>query len=257
MALTSQSITATSGRMRTSRVYVENELSVGADISLDKAASHYLRHVLRLKTGAAVVLFNGSDSRDYYCIIDVDGKQARVSIEKSASPNTESTLRSEIIQGLSRSDHNDWMIQKTTELGVNRISLFNAERTQNHLRPARLKKKLAHWQAIAISACEQCGRVIIPAISFYPDLEQAMEACDNDCRVLLDFDGQKFDHPLESNSAKDISILLGPEGGLSEAEISRAKNAGFKPVSLGSRILRVETAAVVALSIALSNVGDI
>jgi len=243
--------------MRISRVYVGDELSVGADITLDKAASHYLQHVLRLKSGAAVVLFNGIEARDYYGIIQVDGKLTRVSIERSAGVISESALKSEIIQGLSRSDHSDWMIQKTTELGVNRITLFNAERTQGHLKPAQLENKLVHWQAIAISACEQCGRVIVPEINFYSSLDRAMEACDSDDRVLLDIDGPKLNHLLQSKSPNGISILLGPEGGLSEAEIGIARKFGFDLASLGPRVLRTETAAVVALAIVQAGIGDL
>jgi len=243
--------------MRISRVYTGAELVVGEEISLDKFQSHYLKHVLRLKSGAAVVLFNGYDGRDYYSTIDVDGKLAKVSIEKSASTETESTLRSEIIQGLSRADHNDWMIQKTTELGVNRINLFNAERTQGHLKPAQLEKKLAHWRAIAISACEQCGRVIVPEINFYSSLDQAMDACYSDGRGLLDIDGPKLNHLLQSKSPNGIAILLGPEGGLSEAEIDIARKFGFDAVSVGPRVLRTETAAVVGLSIVQAAIGDL
>jgi 16S rRNA (uracil1498-N3)-methyltransferase len=243
--------------MRISRVYVGEALSVGAEIRLDKAASHYLKHVLRLNTGAAVVLFNGIDDKDYYSSVDVEGKLARVSIEKSTDSHTESSLHSEIIQGLSRSDHSDWMIQKTTELGVNRITLFNAERTQSHLKPAQLEKKLAHWQAVAISACEQCGRAIVPQITFYTNLDRAMETCQNNSRVLLDFDGPEFSSLVQSKSINGISILLGPEGGLSKTEINTARKFGFEAASLGPRVLRTETAAVVALAIVQAGIGDL
>ncbi len=243
--------------MRISRVYVGDELWVGAAITLDRAASHYLKQVLRLKSGAAVVLFNGIDGRDYTGIVNVDGKLVRVNIEKSTGVRAESAVKSEILLGLSRSDHIDWTIQKTTELGVNRISLFNAERTQSHLQAAQLEKKLAHWRTVAISACEQCGRALVPEIKFYPGLETALEACANKRRVLLDFDGPVFPGLLQSESSNGISILLGPEGGLSEAEINCARQSGFAAANLGPRVLRTETAAVVALAIVQATIGDL
>lgn len=243
--------------MRISRVYVGDELSLGADITLDKAASHYLKQVLRLKSGAAVVLFNGIDGRDYAGIVNVDRKLVRVNIEKSTGVSAESAVKSEILQGLSRFDHIDWSIQKTTELGVNRITLFNVERSQSHLQAARLEKKLAHWRAVAISACEQCGRALVPEIKFYPGLETALKACSNKRRVLLDFDGPVFHSLMQSEPSHDISILLGPEGGLSEAEINSARKSGFAAASLGPRVLRTETAAVVALAIVQATIGDL
>ena len=190
MARISRCITATS--MRISRVYVGDELWVGADITLDKAASHYLKQVLRLKSGAVMVLFNGIDGR--------------AQPEPSASsPDREKT------------------------------------------RPL----------AGAISASEQCGRALVPEIKFYPSLETALEACANKRRVLLDFDGPVFHSLLQSEPSNGITILLGPEGGLSDAEINSARKTGFAAASLGPRVLRTETAAVVALAIVQATIGDL
>jgi 16S rRNA (uracil1498-N3)-methyltransferase len=242
--------------MRSVRVHVDAELAVGADIALPQAQSHYLKHVLRLKPGALLQLFNGVDSFDYQAVLGADGKRLCASIEAASVVTTESPLRSEIIQGLGHADHMDWMIQKTTELGVSRISIFPSERTQAPLKSARLEKKRQHWRGVAISACEQCGRAILPAIHYHDNLAHALAACTSDLRLLLEFSGAPL--PTALHAPRDsIAILLGPEGGLNPGEIELGKSAGFIPVSLGPRVLRTETAATSALAIAQALQGDL
>jgi len=242
--------------VRISRVHVDVELVVGEEISLDKPRGHYLKHVLRLNSGAALLLFNGREAIDYHATLDFEGKKVIARIGQATSLNTESKLNSEIIQGSGRADHMDWMVQKTTELGVNKISLFNAERTQSPLKPAQLEKKLAHWQGVAISACEQSGRALVPEINFYIHLQQALAASAIEFKLLLDFDGDSLVSSLPT-ACSAVSILLGPEGGLSQCEIELAKSAAFTAVKLGPRILRTETAATAALAIVQSTLGDL
>ena len=178
--------------MRISRVHIGAQLVVGEEISLDKPQGHYLKHVLRLKSGAALLLFNGREAIDYKATLDFDGKKVSARIDRAMPLRTESRLGSEIIQGLGRADHMDWTIQKTTELGAGKISLFNAERTQSPLKPAQLEKKLAHWQGVAISACEQSGRALVPEINFYNHLQQALATSTIEFKLLLDFDGDSL-----------------------------------------------------------------
>jgi 16S rRNA (uracil1498-N3)-methyltransferase len=242
--------------MRISRVYIGTDLVSGQIIALDKAQSHYLKNVLRLKPGAAFFLFNGRAAVDFDARLRVDGKQLTAEIGAAHPLTTESRLTSEVIQGLGRADHTDWMIQKTTELGVNKISIFNAERTQSPLKSAQLEKKLAHWQGVAISACEQCGRAIIPEIVFHARLEQALEALPESLKLLLDFDGKLLASALQTPQSS-VSILLGPEGGLNQQEIDLARDSGFQSVSLGTRVLRFETAATSALTIIQSSLDDL
>jgi 16S rRNA (uracil1498-N3)-methyltransferase len=150
----------------------------------------------------------------------------------------------------------DWMIQKTTELGISKISLFNAERTQSPLKSTQLEKKLAHWQRIVISACEQSGRALLPEIRFHSHLQQALAASIIEFKLLLDFDGGSLVSALQTPCAA-VSVLLGPEGGLSQSEIELAKSADFTPVRLGPRVLRTETAATAALTIVQATLGDL
>jgi len=242
--------------MRRVRVHVDAELAAGTDIALPQAQSHYLKHVLRLKPGAALCLFNGREASDYPAELIGDGKQLAAGVHSKQSVTTESALHSEIIQGLGRADHMDWMIQKTTELGVNHISLFHAERSQTRLKSAQLQKKLAHWRGVAISACEQSGRCILPSIHFHDDLAQALAACSVELRLLLEFSGAALQSELQL-PRESIAILLGPEGGLDPREIELGRASAFTPVSLGPRVLRTETAATSALAIAQTLLGDL
>jgi len=242
--------------MRISRVHIDTELAVGEEISLDKFQSHYLKHVLRLKSGAALFLFNGREAVDYHAVLVFEGKKVNAKINAATLLNNESGINSEIIQGLGRADHMDWTIQKTTELGVNKISLFNAERTQSPLKSAQLEKKLAHWRGVAISACEQSGRALLPQVNFHASLDQAISASIIETKLLLDFDGAALASAL-SSPCSAVSILLGPEGGLSPAEIQLAKAASLASVKLGPRVLRTETAATAALAIVQATLGDL
>jgi len=243
--------------MRITRVHVEDELEVGAEIVLAQAQSHYLKHVLRLKPGAALVLFDGRQAIDFYSVLTADGKKLGARIDSAAVIETESNLVVDLIQGLGRADHMDWMIQKTTELGVSRIALFNAERSQTPLKPAQLEKKMQHWRSVAISACEQSGRTILPEITFDRHFDQALGSSTFDCKLLLDFSGDSLASVLQQQPpGTPLAILLGPEGGLNPTEIELAKTNGFAAVTLGPRVLRTETAATSALAIAQSLIGD-
>ena len=244
--------------MRISRIFIGESLAVGSSISLSNTASHYLRNVLRLKAGDEVALFNGEDDFDYYAQLEINGKQANAIVLSRKYLETESSLDTEIIQGLGRADHIDLSIQKCTELGVKNITLFNAEYSQIPLKPNQRDRRLAHWQAIAVKACEQCGRHKPPHIRFFKSLGDAFKASTRECKLLLDFDTPGLPNYLSSAKPdKQVSLLVGPEGGLSKTEISSAKIQGFYRVSLGPRILRTETAAIAGLTIIQSCWGDL
>ena len=245
--------------MRLSRIFVQQPLNEGARLLIDSDTSHYLRNVLRLKAGAVVALFNGDDYCDYPSLLSYQGKQAIAHVQSQVSATTESELPTEIVQGLSRSDRMDWMIQKTTELGVKRISIFNALHSQIPLKPRQTDKRLTHWQAVAIKACEQSGRHRPPQINFYHGLAELLdEPVNRDVRFLLDFEGEGLQSfSVKRNALQLISLLVGPEGGLAESEIKQARDSGFESVRLGPRVLRTETAAITALAIVQSMWGDL
>ena len=243
--------------MRISRVYVDTELAEGETVTLGKPQSHYLKNVLRLKPGAALILFNGREAVDYRATLLRAGGRIEAAIESALPLATESPLDSEIIQGLGRADHVDWALQKCTELGVARFTIFNAARSQGSLKAAQIERKLAHWRGVAISACEQCGRTLLPKIEFRASLAEALAVPRDSVRLLLDFDARPLAAVLpEFDKPAGVTLLLGPEGGLDDTEIAAAHEAGFAPVKLGPRVLRTETAAVAALAIVQAALGD-
>ena len=242
--------------MRLPRVYIGTELASGRVIELDRGQGHYLKNVLRLKPGAAFFLFDGRSASDYAARLLADGKRLKAEIGAARQLDTEPMLDCEIVQGLGRGDHMDWTIQKTTELGVRRIRMFNAERTQSPLKAAQTEKKLQHWRGVAISACEQCGRAILPQIVFHANLARTLADVDSRLRLLLDFSGESLAAALPDKK-RPVSLLLGPEGGLSPREIELATASAYRPVSLGTRVLRTETAATAALAIVQSKLGDL
>ncbi|MBL7003655.1 MAG: 16S rRNA (uracil(1498)-N(3))-methyltransferase [Gammaproteobacteria bacterium] len=243
--------------MRTSRLFSPVELLQGAIVQLDAKQSHYLSKVLRLKTGEKVIFFDGVSHFDYQAVIIEIGKKVSVEIESKQPNHKESPLDIAIYQALSKSEHIDLTLQKCTELGVNSFTIFNSERTQNHLKSKVLEKKLKHWESVIQSACEQCGRSITPKIKFSANLNSVLEQTGTRQLYLLDFLGKPIQQALKNEDLNSVGILLGAEGGLSNSEIQLAEQSGFKKIYLGSRVLRTETAAMTATALFQLLKGDL
>ncbi|MBL4819545.1 MAG: 16S rRNA (uracil(1498)-N(3))-methyltransferase [Gammaproteobacteria bacterium] len=239
--------------MRSSRIYFAEKLTSANLIDLDGEVAHYLLRVLRLKTGDGFSLFNSSDGE--YCaeIISIQRSQLTAKINEPVINKADPKLVINLGLGLSRGERMDYAIQKSTELGVGTITPLLTARSEVKLPQDRLDKKHQHWQKVAISACEQCGRNAIPTINAPATLEQWV--AENSPGLVLDHRGterieqQKFDNA--------VSLLVGPEGGLSEEELQTARQNQFAVVKAGPRILRTETAPVVALSLVQYLFGDI
>ena len=237
--------------MRLSRFFIDSPLALGTH-SLPEAAAHYIGRVLRLPAGAAVQLFDGSGMEFRGELLEVGKKQVSVQLHEQVPGLPESSLRIHLGQGLSRGERMDWAIQKVTELGVAEITPIVSERCEVRLKDERADKRLAHWRQIAISACEQCGRSVIPQINPPVTLAEwlSVEAA---LKLVL----HPVAEPLASHQPPaTLAFLIGPEGGLSDAEVEQATRAGFLPARLGPRVLRTETAPVVALSVAQQLWGD-
>lgn len=245
--------------MRLPRLFLDAELETGQEIDLPRDRAHYLLHVLRLTPGARLTVFDGRRPQDFSAeLIQAGRKQARLRLGTARANPLESPLDSLLIQAVGKPDSIDWLVQKTTELGLRRLRLFNAERTQTPLRGARRAKKLAHWRAIAASACEQCGRSLLPGIDFVEEYDSALVVEGERSRLMLDFDGTAHPSALGKPSAPSaLACLIGPEGGLSAAEIDHARQAGYAGWRLGPRVLRMETAAVTALALMQQAAGDL
>ena len=237
--------------MRLSRFFIDAPLSLGSQ-QLPDAPAHHISRVLRLATGAAVQLFDGSGQEYRGELVEVGKKQVIVELREQLPGMAESGLRVHLGQGLSRGERMDWAIQKATELGVAELTPIVSERCEVRLKDERADKRLAHWRQIAISACEQCGRSVVPIIHA-PVALQDWLTLDADLKLVL----HPLADPIASHQRPDsLAFLIGPEGGLSDSEIDQARSAEFLPARLGPRVLRTETAPVVALSVAQQLWGD-
>ncbi|MDD1014088.1 16S rRNA (uracil(1498)-N(3))-methyltransferase [Pseudomonas rubra] len=238
--------------MRLSRFFIDAPLSLG-EHDLPEAQAHYIGRVLRMAAGDAVQLFDGSGQEFRGQLLEVGKKAVRVQLDEAFAGQADSSLHIHLGQGLSRGERMDWAIQKATELGVAAITPIVSERCEVRLKDERADKRLAHWRQVAISACEQCGRSSVPVIHPPQLLADWLKACDEDLKLVL--------HPvaepmISHQKPASLAFLIGPEGGLSEAEVEQAKGAGFHAARLGPRVLRTETAPVVALSVAQQLWGD-
>ncbi len=243
--------------MRLSRFYTDTELEIGNSIDLPVATSHYISHVLRLKNSQEIILFNGQQAFDYSSTIEISKKKVSATPISRKINNVESPIKTIILQAIGKPEHIDFIIQKATELGISEIHLFNSQRTQTHLKGSRLEKKLTHWKGIIISACEQCGRSHLPNLHFQTSFENSLAPAVESNKLILDFDGSSMSE-LTSQLNPDLtfSMLIGPEGGLTEAEIGLAGKVGFLPCILGPRTLRMETAALSIINIIQHQFGD-
>lgn len=238
--------------MRLSRFFVDAPLSLGRH-ELPEAQAHYMARVLRLAVGAPVQLFDGSGVEFLGELVEVSKKAVFVEVHEQIAGLAESPLHLHLGQGLSRGERMDWAIQKATELGVSAITPIVSERCEVRLKDERADKRLAHWRQIAISACEQCGRSVLPVI--HPPLTLAEWLAQTDAALKLVL--HPVAEPLTSHEKPaSLAFLIGPEGGLSDAEVQQAQKAGFLAARLGPRVLRTETAPVVALSVAQQLWGD-
>ena len=246
--------------MRISRLYHAEQLSCGEETTLSAEASSHLVKVLRTKPGSTVVLFNG-DGCDYQATtLDNNPRKTRVSIETKIEKSNESNLDISLIQGISRHDRMDATIQKSIELGVNRIIPVLCQRSNAKLDTPKREKKRSHWKKIAISACEQSGRSRIPEID---EIIPLNELClHKDDWLKPDAEKLLLD-PMSSTRLKNIDIndsaieiLIGPEGGLNAEEITRLNDSGFTSICFGPRILRTETAGPAVISALQTLWGD-
>jgi 16S rRNA (uracil1498-N3)-methyltransferase len=238
------------------RVYCDSPLAEGSRLRLGEAIAHHLLHVLRLKPGAELVLFDGRGG-EYHGRLVATGKQwLEVEAGAHQAVRRESSLRITLGQAVSRGERMDYTLQKAVELGVQAIQPLDTEHSQARPGAARLDKKLRHWREVARAAAEQSGRERVPEV--YPPLPLAAWLATLPApalKLLLDPGASQGLAALAP--AADLCLLSGPEGGLSEAERALARQRGFTGIRLGPRILRTETAAVACLAALQTLWGDL
>ena len=229
----------------------------GAQLTLEKDPSRHIARTLRMRAGDRLCLFDGSGHEAAATIAEIGRDAVTVLLESPVPIDRESPLAVTLAIGVSRGDSMDTVVQKATELGVQRIRPLLSERTGVRLDARRWAKKVEHWRRVAISACEQCGRNVMPTVDGPLPLDAFLAAGNGDIdqlRLLL--------HPGENTSTlpdqcSAVALLVGPEGGFSDAEVAAAMDAGFVGMQLGPRILRTETAPLAALSLLQARWGDL
>ena len=242
--------------MRITRIFVEQKLIGGKGVGLPEQAGLHLTRVLRLEPGAQITLFDGTGG-EYQGTLERDGKNWWAKVGSHDTVERESSLAITLLQGVARGERMDMILQKATELGVTRIVPLLAERSVVKVDEKLRARKQEHWQAIAISACEQCGRNRIPEITAPRSLGDALTMLPADsARCLLAADGAAPLASLPHQAGRHIVLLIGPEGGLADNERRFAQANGFVAYRLGPRILRTETAGLAALATLQALGGD-
>ncbi len=240
--------------MRIPRIYTAQTLVTGDLIQLEEAASHHLSKVLRMQAGRELILFNGAGGEFAATINEVSKKYVSVLIAEHTADNRESSLQLELAIGISRGERFEWVLQKATELGVTKITPLITERTEVKTGGDRQEKLQDRWQHILISACEQCQRNLLPELSAPMQISDWLNTVNADLRFVLHHRDSKT-LPAEQKP-QSVSLLIGPEGGLSENEIALAQAKNFAALTLGPRVLRTETAPVAAISLVQYLWGD-
>ncbi|HEU4601958.1 MAG TPA: 16S rRNA (uracil(1498)-N(3))-methyltransferase [Steroidobacteraceae bacterium] len=243
--------------MRLNRIHTPGPLATGIEIALPPAGAYHIARVLRMREGAPLALFDGEGHEFQAEIVRVDGDKVFAKVGNAVPVTTESPLRITLIQGVSRSERMDWTLQKATELGVTSIAPVLTSRSVVRLDEKQAAKKQQHWQGIVSGACEQCGRARIPQIHAPTSLRNYFANVRKEgLRLVLSPSAPGSLAGLASLPTK-VELLIGPEGGLDDEELTSAQKAGFMPVRLGPRVLRTETAGVVALTVLQALWGDL
>jgi 16S rRNA (uracil1498-N3)-methyltransferase len=247
--------------MRLTRVFVAEALAGRDTITLPEGPAGHLTRVLRLATGATLRVFDGHGGEYDATLCAIAKRSVTLALGVHHAIERESPLRLTLLQGISRGERMDLIVQKATELGVTRLRPLRAQRSNVKLDADGGERKLAHWAGISISACEQSGRNTLPLLLPPLPVADACAADDSGLQLLLAVDGaqplpQLLREAGPAALARGITLLIGPEGGLDDAEEAAARRAGFRSCLLGPRVLRTETAPLAALATLQALAGD-
>lgn len=242
-----------------SRIYFPGEIPVHGRCALGSGQAHHVARVLRLTTGDRLTLFDGQGNEYEAVIVRVTNAAVTIDIGDRRTVDRESPLAVTLAQGISSGERMDYTVQKAVELGVAVIQPLETSRSVVRLDSARARKRCAHWQSIAIAACEQCGRNRVPTIAPVTTLRdwlgQGAAGATPGLRVMLTPRAQVALGELPA-PPHGVSLIAGPEGGLTAEEEQDAERCGFVAARLGPRVLRTETAALAALAAMQTLWGD-
>ncbi|MDP2795603.1 MAG: 16S rRNA (uracil(1498)-N(3))-methyltransferase [Sulfurisoma sp.] len=235
------------------RIHCPQGLAPGAHVALPEAAGHHVARVLRFQAGDALTLFDGCGGEWAATISRIHKDEVHADLKSFDPVERELPFAVTLVQGIAAADKMDWIIQKCVELGVASIRPVAAKRSVIRLSGERMERRVAHWQAIAAAACEQCGRNRVPRVAPIVDLPQYLgePGGDNEGGDEL----RLLALPTVARRLRDLprpvgglSLLVGPEGGFEEGELLAARAVGVEGVNLGPRVLRTETAGVAAIA---------
>jgi 16S rRNA (uracil1498-N3)-methyltransferase len=244
--------------MHRTRLFLRETLTPNSELHLGADPTRYLGRALRLKAGDQIIVFNGQGGEYVATIVSIAKSTCVLAIGERIETATESPLKIHLVQGISRGERMDFVVQKATELGVKRITPILTDHGVVKLDEDRGLKRRDHWQKIAASACEQSGRVRPPLVDVPVHFKSwfGNRTKDADIDLILRPDAHVALTSIPAPATK-ICMLIGPEGGFSDNEYDDAEVAGCTAVTLGPRILRTETAAVAAIAAAQSMWGDL
>jgi len=239
------------------RIFQASPLESRATLRLNEKASHHLANVLRAKVGDTLTVFNGQGCEHHAVIQQINKKSVEVELLDLLPNKSESPIRICLAQGIARGEKMDYIVQKAVELGVHTVMPLVTERCNVRLQGDREEKRIQHWQAVVVSACEQSGRSVLPEVMSPMTLAEWLPTVSADKRfVLSPHVSEKMPtDDLPANAS--IVLLIGPEGGLSDQEVALAQQYGFLPLNLGPRVLRTETAALAAVTVLQYRYGDL
>lgn len=239
------------------RFHCPQPLVPGSLVDLPEAVAHHL-HVVRHQSGDELVLFNGEGGQARARIVDIGKRRASAEILALEAVDVELPFRMTLAQGLPEGSKMDWIVEKAVELGAAGIVPLAAQRSVVRLSGERADKRLAHWQAVVVSASEQCGRNRLAAVAPVQDFNRWLGQGADGVRILL---SPRADASLAAwvrqTPARDVTLLVGPEGGFTDQEEDAARAAGALALSMGPRVLRTETAGLAALAILAAGWGGI
>lgn len=244
--------------MSLTRLFADVPLAGRERVTLGTDAARYVGRVLRARRGDLLAVFDGNGGAYRAAVVRITKSELELELGEFESNEVESPLALRLIQGVSRGDRMDTVVQKATELGVTRLTPLASAFSVVRLDAERTAKRLGHWRKVAASACEQCGRNRLPAIDAPAALPAvAGEPHDPETTRLMLVPGASTRLDDLPATCTKLELLIGPEGGLSPEEQTLAMEAGFTPTTLGPRILRTETAAIAALTLAQARWGDL
>ena len=229
------------------RFYCPAPLATGLALSLPAGAARHVQ-VLRLQPGDAITLFNGEGGEFDAHITRMGRSDVDVSLGAHHPVEREAARAVHLLAGITANERMDWLVEKATELGVASITPLVAERSVLKLKAERAEKKLAHWQGVAVAAAEQCGRNRVPTVHPAVTLAEWVKKAPSGVRWVLTLSAHSQALSAMAGAAP-VTVLSGPEGGLSPSEEALALSAGFTPITLGARVLRAETAPLAVLAL--------